>query len=346
MANASFKRNLLTLELTVRSLSLLLAPLLLASPMRADPISDVRSLSVFKDADLNKLAGGSVLASRGPAMSFGRGIAVESVYMLRAPLQRAVALQQQWNPTRHSELKTFYQGDVSSRPSPNDFRGLGSVASNASVRTLAEVTQRLPGDASKLQLSRAEAQTFTGGAGAVNTFWSKVLAGRAQAYVTGGFAAQPPYETGGSAVRVADDANRLMRDHGKVHAQFGSLISAAGIGGGRGSLSPSLYWQMFDAEGQAAFNLGASYSRASGDSYQIADVQYYASSGFYTALTFYQLWPVDVQGQAATLVWRVDLISSPQLDLRGVERMGAGAATMREVQKGINAFLRDARSSR
>jgi len=58
------------------------------------------------------------------------------------------------------------------------------------------------------------------------------------------------------------------------------------------------------------------------------------------------LWPVNVQGQDATLVWRVDLISSPQLDLRGVERMGAGAATMREVQKGINAFLRDARSSR
>jgi hypothetical protein len=103
---------------------------------------------------------------------------------------------------------------------------------------------------------------------------------------------------------------------------------------------------MFDAEGQAAFNLGASYSRAASDGYQIADVQYYASSGFYTALTFYQLWPVSVQGQDATLVWRVDLISSSQLDLRGVERMGAGAATMREVQKGINAFLRDARSSR
>jgi hypothetical protein len=189
---------------------------------------------------------------------------------------------------------------------------------------------------------------FTGGGGreAVNAFWSRVLAGRAQAYVTGGFAAQPPYETGGSTVRVSEDANRLIKDHSKVRTQFASLISGAGIGGGRGSLAPSLYWQMFDAEGQGAFNLGASYSNAAGDGYQIVDTQYYASSGFYTALTFYQLWPVTVEGQAATLVWRVDLISSPQLDLRGVERMGAGAATMREVQKGINAFLRDARSSR
>lgn len=347
MVNVSFRRNLLISEAAVRILSTLLGVLLVASPTRADPISDVRSLSVFKDADLDKLAGGSVLASRGPAMSFGRGISVEAVYLIRAPLQRAVALQQQWNPTRHSELRTFYQGEVSGRPSPNDFRGFASL-SNSSVKALVDATQRLPGDASKLQLSNAEAKMFTGGGGrdAVNAFWGRVLAGRAQAYVTGGIAAQPPYETGGSTVRVSEDANRLIKDHGKVRTQFASLISGAGIGGGRGSLPPSLYWQMFDAEGQAAFNLGASYSKTAGDGYQIVDTQYYASSGFYTALTFYQLWPVTVGGQAATLVWRVDLISSPQLNLRGVERMGAGAATMREVQKGINAFLRDARGSR
>lgn len=280
-------------------------------------------------------------------MSFGRGMAVEAVYLVHAPVQRTMALQQQWNPTRHPELRTFFQGDVSGRPSPNDFRTLASVPANSSVKALVDVTQRLPGDASKLQLSRAEAQTFSGsGREAVNSFWARVLASRAQAFVGGGFAAQPPYETTGSSVRVSEDASRLLRDDGKVRTQFASLIEGAGIGGGRGSLAPSLYWQLFDAEGQAAFNLGASYSKATGDGFQVADVQYYASSGFYTALTFYQMWPVTVDGQTATLVWRTDLISSPQLDLRGVERMGAGAAAMREVQKGVAAFLRDARSLR
>lgn len=353
--NFSFGKGLLTSEGIVRALSILLAFLPIASLTQADPVGDVRSLSVFKDADLNKLAGGGVLASRGPAMSFGRGMAVEAVYVVRAPVQRTLALQQHWDPTRHSELRTFFAADISGRPSPSDFRGLASIPSNSSVRALVEATERLPGDASKLQLSRAEAKLFTGGApgggreaitAAVNSFWSKVLADRAQAYAAGGFSAQPPYETTGSAVRVSEDANRLLRDDGKVRSQFASLIEGAGIGGGRGSLTSSLYWQMFDAEGQAAINLGAFYWKAVGDGVQAADAQYYASSGFYTALTFYQMWPVTVDGQAATLVWRTDLISSAQLDLRGVERMGAGAAAMREVQKGVNAFLRDARSLR
>jgi hypothetical protein len=299
--------------------------------------------------DLSKLAGGAVLASRGPAMSFGRGLAVETVYLVRGPVQRTVALQQQWNPTRHPELRIYAQADVSGRPSPGDFRALASVPLNSSVKALVEATERLPGDASKLQLSKAEANMFVGGAGggreAVDSFWSRVLAERAQAYAGGGFSAQAPYETTGSSVRVSEEANRLLRDDSKVRTQFASLIAGAGIGGGRGSLAPSLYWQIFDAEGQAAVNLGASYSKPVGDGFQVVDTQYYSSGGFYTVLTFYQLWPVTVEGQPATLVWRSDLISSPLLDLRGVERMGAGAAAMRDLQKEVNAFLRDARSS-
>jgi hypothetical protein len=61
---------------------------------------------------------------------------------------------------------------------------------------------------------------------------------------------------------------RLLRDDSKVRTQFASLIAGAGIGGGRGSLAPSLYWQIFDAEGQAAINLGASYSKPVGDGFQ------------------------------------------------------------------------------
>jgi hypothetical protein len=103
---------------------------------------------------------------------------------------------------------------------------------------------------------------------------------------------------------------------------------------------------MFDAEGTAAVNLGAFYLRAQGDTEQAADVQYYSSGGFYVAITFYQFWPTTAAGQNATLVWRSDLISSSALDLRGVERMGAGAAVLREVEKGVKAFLRDTSRTR
>ena len=73
-----------------------------------------------------------------------------------------------------------------------------------------------------------------------------------------------------------------------------------------------------------------------------ADLQYYASGAVYAVVTLYQIWPVKVDNQDATLVWRVDMTSAVQLgELRGVERLGSGAAMMREIQKTVKAFLRD-----
>jgi hypothetical protein len=313
---------------------------------RADPITDLRSLSVFKTADLGKMAGGEVLASKGPAMSLARGLSVESAYVVRAPVKTTVSLQQRWDPTRHPELKIYVQGDVGRG---SDFQGLASVRSNSAVKAFVDATLKLPGDASKLQLSRAEANMFSPGGSSegampasVVTFWSKVLAERARSFNSGGLGAEAPYETAGSPVRVGDEVSRLIGESGNVRTYFSSLISWTPIGGGRGSAPSSQTWQMFDADGVAAVSLTASYGKPVGDGWQAADLQYYASGAVYTVLTFYQLWPVKVDNQDATLVWRVDMTSASQLgELRGVERLGSGAAMMREIQKSVKAFLRD-----
>ena len=311
----------------------------------ADPITDLRSLSVFKGADLGKMAGGEVLASKGPAMSLARGLSVESAYVVRAPVKTTVALQQRWDPTRHPELKIYVQGDVGRG---NDFQGLASVRSNSSVKAFVDATLKLPGDASKLQLSRAEANMFSPGGSSegampasVVTFWSKVLAERARSFNSGGLGAEPAYETAGPPVRVGEEVSRLIGESGNVRTYFSSVISSTPIGGGRSSPA-SQTWQMFDADGIAAVSLTASYGRSAADGWQGADLQYYASGAVYAVLTFYQLWPVKADNQDATLVWRVDMTSASQLgELRGVERLGSGAAMMREIQKSVKAFLRD-----
>jgi hypothetical protein len=304
---------------------------------------------VFKDADLGKMAGGDVLASKGPAMSFARGLSVESAYVVRAPVKTTVALQQQWNPTRHPELKVYLQGNVSGKGNPGDFQGLAAVRSNSSVKAFVDATQKLPQDAAKLQLSNAEAKMFSPGGAADGvmpasevTFWSKVLADRVQSFNSGGLGAQAPYETTGSPIRVGEEVSRLIRESGNVRTYFGSLISSTAIGGGRGSAPTSQSWQMFDADGIAAVSLSASFGKPVGDGWQAADLQYYASGAVYAVLTFYQMWPVKVDNQDATLLWRIDMISAEQLgELRGVERLGSGAALMREIQKAIKAFLRE-----
>ena len=318
--------------------------------VHADPISDLRSVSVFKDADFSKLSGGDILANRGPTMRFSRGLSVESAFIVRAPVKTTLGFLQTWNPTRHSELKVYISGDLSGK-GPGEFQSLSTAPSNSSVKAFVEATEKLPGDASKLQLNSAEVKEYAPGSGSegampasVVTFWSQVLAQRAKSFLSGGLSSQAPYQTTGANIVPEEEIAALLKESPSARSQFAQLISSTAIGGGRGSVAPTLYWQLFDVEGQAAVSLDAFYARPAGDGWQAADLGYYGSGGFYALVTLQQLWPVQVNGSDATLIWRVDLTSASALsELRGVERLGSGAAMMREVQKGIKAFLRDAR---
>jgi len=320
---------------------------------QADPVADVASFSVFKSVNLEKLASGSVMTLRGAAMSSPRDLAVENCYVVRKPLQKTAELHRQWNAAKHPELKVYLHGDISIPPSAAQFHQIGNAPANASVKALATATEKLAGGGgADLQLSNAEVKSFkpAPGAGALSpgavSFWSSVLAKRAESYASGGPGALAPYETKGEAARCSEEIARLLKEAGKVRAQFAGLLEATPLAGGKGSLPATYYWEMFDVEGQAAFNLGVLYSRAGPGTWQSVDAQYYASGAFYVMLTFYQMWPVTVGGQECTLVWRGDLISSPGLaTLHGVERMGSSTAMMRETQKGVKSLLDDASKS-
>jgi hypothetical protein len=315
---------------------------------RADPISDLRGVSVFRDADLNRLGSGEVLAARGPAMNFNRGLAVESAYVVRLPVARAIGLHQQFDPARHPELKVFLQGAIPNRPTPASFERLASAPSNGPVNAFAKATENAPADPAKVQLSPAEARTFTGGAEAsrgglppaVVQFWSRILAQRAQAYASGGINAEPAFEGASGTIRPGEDASRLLSEAPKVQQQFGPVIERSGLrghGGGGGT------YQLFDVDGDGAVSLSAFHSVPVNDGAEAADITYYSSGGFYVLLSFYRFWPVTIGNQPATLIWRIDLISSPAFsELRGIERVGSGAAFMRGIQRDDKAIISDA----
>ena len=89
--------------------------------------------------------------------------------------------------------------------------------------------------------------------------------------------------------------------------------------------------------------LGAYYRRASeAGLIKPLSVPYYASGGYYVALTLYQLWPVTVEGKPFTLVWRGDMVSAPTLaHLHGVERLGSESVMMKQISKAVTLFRRD-----
>jgi len=155
--------------------------------------------------------------------------------------------------------------------------------------------------------------------------------------------AGPPYDHAGPSIRASDEVNGLLREQEKIRRQFSSFLGGTAIGHGAGSLRPELYWELLDADDQGVATLGASYNRsAAGNTYQAADVLYYASGGYYVALTLYQLWPVTVEGKPSTLVWRGDMISAASLgSLHGVERLGSESVMMKNITKAVTLFRRD-----
>lgn len=337
---------------SVRAAGLLLSLLVLRMGLttaHADAISDLASFSIFNKVDLAQLAKSDVKTAHGPPMSNPRFLAVQSCYVAlgSSPAQQIQALRQ-WDATRHRELKVFLHSELPSNPTPANFDKLRNAPGNASVRSFVAATQKM---GPELQISRDEAKKFSAGAGggggpipaAVVAFWADVLTARTKSFVSGGMAAQPPYDHAGPSIRASDEVNGLLREQGKIRSQFSGFLGATGIGRGAGSLKPELYWELLDVDDQGVVTLGASYSRSgAGGTYQAADVLYYASGGYYVALTLYQMWPVTVDGKPSTLVWRGDMISAASLGtLHGVERLGSESVMMKNITKAVTLFRRD-----
>jgi hypothetical protein len=334
-------------------LLLLSVPRLGLTTARADAVSDLASFSIFGKVDLAQLAKSDVKTAHGPPMSNPRFLAVQSCYVATgsSPAQQAEALRR-WDATRHRELKVFLHSDLPSNPTGSNFEKLKNAPGNAPVRSFVAATQKL---SSELQLSKDEAKkvlTGTGGGGvipdAVVAFWADVLAARTKTFVSGGMSAEPPYDHGGPTIRASDEVNGLLREQGKIRNQFSGFLGATAIGRGAGSLKPELYWELLDADDQGVVTLGASYGRgAAGGTYQAADILYYASGGYYVALTLYQMWPVTVEGKPSTLVWRGDMISAASLgSLHGVERLGSESVMMKNITKAVILFRRDTTGGR
>src|SRR5436309_6293883 len=326
-----------------------LSLMLIAGPKSAcaDPVSELASFSIFDKVDLAQLAKSDVKTAHGPPMKNSRFLAVQSCYVVPgSPAQQTDALRR-WNPAKYRELKVFLHSDLPSSPGPANFEKLKNAPDNASVRSFVAASQKL---SPELQISREEAKKFSGAAGGggaipapVAAFWADVLTARTKSFVSGGMSAQPPYDHAGPSIRASDEVNGLLREQEKIRRQFSGFLGATGIGRGAGSLRPELYWELLDVDDQGVVTLGASYSRAgAGGIYQAADVLYYASGGYYTALTLFQMWPVTVDGKASTLVWRGDMVSAPSLgSLHGVERLGSESVMMKNITKAVTLFRRD-----
>jgi hypothetical protein len=316
------------------------ALLLPAAALAADPSTEMTGFSVFPKVDLALLAKGDIKTATGVPMGTARFLSVQVSFVIPKPPGKVIEAMKQFDPTAHRELKVQLHSDLPAAPSVANFSKLNDAPKNHAVQALAVATQTMSPD---LQISRAEAQKYSGSQ-PVFAFWADLLAKRAQAFVAGGAAAQPPYDHTRAAIQPGQELAALVRQQPRVNRQFAGFLGSTGLIGGKGALSPELYWELVQVQGQGVLTLGASYYRAtSGGGFQAAEGLYYASGGYNVALTLYQLWPVNLGGQASTLVWRGDFISAASLgDLHGIERLASEGAMRKDVLKAATVFKREA----
>jgi hypothetical protein len=314
----------------------------------ADPVSELAGFSVFGGINLTELAKGEVKTANGPAMSSPRFLSTQSCYVVPGSPAKALEALRSWDPTAHRELKIYLHSDLPASPTMGNFLRLKDAPDNSSVKALVNATAKM---SPELQISREEAKKFaatanaSGGAmpGPVVAFWTEILAGRAQSFAAGGVSREAPYDHTNEAVSPAKESSGLLHQQGKINRQFGGFLGETGMIGGKGSLKPEMYWELLDVDDAGVLTLGAFYSRTTaGGGYQAVDGLYYASGGYYVALTLYQMWPVQVEEKASTLVWRGDLVSAASLgELHGVERLASESAMKKDISKAINLLRRD-----
>ena len=293
-----------------------------SSALAADPVAELASFSVFPKVDLAQLSKGDVKPVRGGSVGGARTLFVQTAYVAPHPPDALLSKMRGWNPARHPDLKVYLHIDGS------NFSRLQNPPDNAAIRYLTTATSQNSDD---LQLSAAEKKLLPGEN--FGSVWTKILSERARAGISG----QPPYDNTSPSVRPGDEVNALLRGQDKIARQFSGVLG--------GSKEP--YWELLNVDERGVLSLGVFTSRSGGGGIQTANAHYYASGGYYAGLTLHQLWPVQVDGRASTLVWRGDMISSGSVAaLRGIERIAAESTMIKDISRVVSSFRRDTGSVR
>ena len=121
--------------------------------IQADPVGEMGAFSVFGNVDLGNLR--EIATKRGPEMSVGRDLSVQSCYVVPGPPAKALAALEQWDASRHRELQIYVHGDLPVAPTPASFSRLAGAPENDAVKELVRLTQK---GSTELQLTKDEAK--------------------------------------------------------------------------------------------------------------------------------------------------------------------------------------------
>lgn len=326
------------------------------SPCAADPLAEIATYSQIP-IDLNALYNGTIQVGRGITMSSSRGLSTQAVYLAKHPLPFTQKFLINWDPSSHPEMDTYQSFNFQDEADAK-FDQFKFTRTDRPTKKLMEYTLRIRNHADDLYLTKAEVEALKASMAALpekefenpaflsaaSAFWSSVLKTRFDLYKKGGINALPPVEGDGQKFVVGDELRTMFKDSPAIRARFHELLDTTCLTTTTAApITPALYyWQMFKADSIATVCLGGIYATETPENGKVLDMQFYVSNSYFTSVTVYDLFPVKVNGQDCTLIWRCDFVSAPALmSVRGVEQMAAGMLMSQSIKQAVQFFISD-----
>jgi len=322
-------------------------------PLKATEIQNPFPFSSTPLPSLGKLAGGFVEGDRVKSQGNQLSMAVETFYLV--PKSPAETLKQLQNPHQFDAGESSENFGIDSRArislpaDASDFKAFDLVSKKSRFGFGGSPMLELKED--QLNLSKGELKTLKqaaeSGAEALQKAWVDLFLDRTRSFKKGGIVAIPPYESGGSAFHHQAELVNFLRSTPKVLKEFQSLMGNLMTGDLEGAdKAPVFSWESSKVQGDQTVSLACMIASSNGrGGYRAAEVSYYVTGKYYTALVLYDLVPMQFEGKEHTLIWRGDYVITSSIGfLKGIERVAAENIMLQEVKNSIRMFIQAAKS--
>ena len=172
--------------------------------------------------------------------------------------------------------------------------------------------------------------------------WVSVLTKLVQTFHRGGWKETIGVPSGPEATVDFDaELREVLKENGPVRDEFRRILTALAYGGRdeKEKVEVNDYWQLMEVDKTPTVALGCGVARAGvAGRWEVADMNYYVSSGYYGSISLYGIWPYSA---GRSLVCRIDVVqTNPGQLSQATARLIGESLFMREVKGASEAMLK------
>ena len=294
------------------------------------------------EVPIDELEKGEVVGHKWMVKGAGPGFLGARAFFIAPAEPRVVAKKVlEFDPTRGKTLEWASEGSVKiyepfpRPPTAEDWTRLREALAKPPFDLLLQVGERREGS---IHLHPEEMQKVE--SGKVDG-WVQVLEARIQTYHRGGWKENAGVPAGENRLIDFDENLReVMKENGPVRDEFRRVLTALAYGGQdkKEPVEVRDYWQLMEVDKSPAVALGCAVMKEGvGGRFEVADMHYFASNGYYGAVSLYGIWPYK---EGKSLVCRIDAVETDPYQLtQATARMIGEGLFMREVKAGCQTIL-------